>query len=90
MDPTDLLNKLCDHPFKPFRVHLSDGSEIDVVEPGMVIVSDTSAVLPDMWAGKDDLGRPLARHWRTIALDQITQFVDLPIPRNGKNRSRKK
>ena len=70
MRAEDLLDRLEDHPFKPFRVHLSDGTALDVAEPGMVIVGKSSAVLPSRF-GKDEEGRRLAEHWRTIALVHI-------------------
>ena len=46
MSNHDLLRKLNDAPFKPFRLKLSNSTAIDVLEPGSVIVGDTSAVLP--------------------------------------------
>lgn len=34
----DLYRKLDDQPFQPFRIRLSNGSSIDIIEPGAVIV----------------------------------------------------
>jgi hypothetical protein len=87
MTPADLLNRLNDRPFKPFRVHLSDGSVLDVTNPGMVILGETSVVLPTMW-GNDVDGTRLARRWRTLALAHITQFSDLESS-NGTKGKRK-
>jgi hypothetical protein len=87
MTSADLLNRLNDRPFKPFRVHVSDGSVLDVTNPGMVILGETSVVLPTMW-GDDVDGTRLARRWRTLAFAHITQFSDLESS-NGKKGKRK-
>ena len=42
----DLINRLHDEPFRGFRIHLSDGSSIAIMEPGMIIVGPSSVVLP--------------------------------------------
>ena len=82
MRTEDLTNRLEDRPFRPFRIHLSDGSNLDVNQPGMVIVGRSTAVLPTRF-GQDEEGRPVAERWRTIALMHIVLFSDLidrPIP----------
>ena len=83
MRAADLTRKLEDAPFRPFRIHLSDGRELDVRNPGMVIVGMSSAVLPSEF-GKDEEGRRIARDWKTIALAHIVQFSDLD-DRGGAN-----
>jgi len=88
MRPEDLLKRLHDHPFKPFRVHLSDRTTIEVAEPGMVIVGRTTAVLPTRFARRGD-GYRIAEDWRTIALLHIVQFSDLR-DRAGGGRKRRK
>lgn len=85
MRPADLLNRLSDEPFKPFRIHLSDGSQLDVSDRNMVIVGHSSAVLPSAF-DKDEEGHRLAKNWRTIALVHIVQFSDLDEKTNGKRR----
>ncbi len=89
MTKRDLLDRLNDQPFKPFRVHLSDGSRLDVTQSGMVIVGDTSAVLPSVWA-KDEEGYRFAKHWRTIALAHIVQFGEIEETVEGKRKRRPK
>ena len=88
MRTEDLLNRLQDHPFRPFRVHLSDGTTLDVPDGGMVIVGKSSAVLPSRF-DHDEEGRRIAARWRTIALIHIVQFSDLDEPVNGKGRKRR-
>jgi hypothetical protein len=85
--PEDLLNRLYDHPFRPFRIHLSDGSALDVPEPAMVIVGRSTAVLPSRY-GRDAEGRRLAEHWRTVVLVHVVQFSDLDEKRNGRRRKK--
>lgn len=82
MRAKDLLNRVNDHPFRPFRVHLSDGTAIPITEPGMIIVGPSSAVLPTEY-GKAD-GERVATRWRTVALAHMVQFVDLDEPVAGK------
>lgn len=86
MRAADLLRRLDDKEFKPFRVHLSDGTKINVNQPGMAIVGLSSAVLPTKFTSAE--GRRVAFNWRTIALSHIVQFSDLPARRNGKGRAK--
>jgi len=76
MSNHDLLRKLIDVPFKPFRLKLPNSTAIDVTEPGSVIVGDTSAVLP-VDAYVDAEGFRIVRNWKTIALSHIVEFSDL-------------
>lgn len=85
MKSRDLLNRLDDEPFKPFQIHLSDGTRIDVPAAGMVIVGETSVVLPTSFK-KDEDGRLIAHNWRTVALAHMVQFSDLGKSVNGKKR----
>ncbi len=88
MRPADLLNRLHGEPFRPFRVHLSDGTSLDVPEPGMVIVGKSSAVLPSRFE-RDEEGRRIAARWPTISLLHIVQFSDLDEPTDGHGRQAK-
>ena len=80
------MRRLTDLPARPFRIHISDGTELELTQPGMVIVGETSAVLPTLF-GTDADGYRYAKNWRTVALDHITQFSDVPAS-NGKRRKR--
>ena len=88
MRAADLTRKLEDRPFKPFRIHLLDGTLLDVQEPGMVIVGMSSAVLPKAY-GVDEDGRRILRDWRTVALSHIVQFTDLRDHGRSNGRRRK-
>ncbi|RIK62412.1 MAG: hypothetical protein DCC65_17610 [Planctomycetota bacterium] len=85
MRAEDLLDRLEDRPFKPFRIHLSDGTMLTVPNAGMVIVGRSSVVLPSKFE-RDSEGRMLARHWRTISLLHVVQFSDLDERSNGRRR----
>ena len=87
MTRSDLLRRLNDSPFTPFRVHVSDGAVLEIRHPNMVIIGDTSAVLPTMWAN-DEEGELYPKRWRTLALAHLTQFSDMEGS-NGKRRKRK-
>lgn len=89
MAPQDLVNKLHDEPFKPFRVRLSNASTIDVLEPGSVIVSPTSAIMPLEYV-EDERGLKLVLRWKTVALSHMVEFVDLDIKGNGSKRRGRK
>jgi hypothetical protein len=87
LGPRDLLNRLHDEPFKPFRVRLSNATAIDVLEPGMVIVGPTSAILPTEFV-KDQYGDRLVIRWKTIAIGHIVEFSDIDSRANGKGKKR--
>ena len=83
MTRSNLAKRLHNPPFRPFRVHLSDGTVLDVVQPGMVIVGETTAILPTLFI-KDEDGYQFAKKWRTISVDHITQFSDIEPEPGGK------
>jgi hypothetical protein len=86
MSPQDLLNRLHDVPFKPFRVRLTNNTVIDITDPGLVVVGPTSAVMPIQTA-KDDFGYTLVTQWRTIALSLMMEFADIEPPKSTRKRS---
>ena len=88
MTSHDLLRKLQDQRFKPFRIRLSNASTIDVMEPGTCIVGESSAVVPtDSYV--DGEGYRIIRNWRTISIGHIVEFSDLHVKENGLKRKRK-
>ena len=88
MSPQDLVNKLHDRPFRPFRVRLSNSNTIDVLDPGSVIVSPTSAIMPLEYV-EDEHGLKLVLRWKTVALSHMAEFIDLDEKANGSKRRRK-
>ncbi len=89
MTSSDLNLRLHDAPFKPFRIHLSDGSTIPVSNGGLMLVGETSAVVPTEM-GHDSQGFPLVKRWRTVALAHIVQFSDIDEPVTGKCPKKRK
>jgi hypothetical protein len=87
MRAPDLIRKLHDHPFRPFRIHLSDGTAIPVREPLMITVGRSSAVVPTEFGMMD--GEKVVERWRTIAIDHVVRFADMDEPMTGK-RPRKR
>jgi len=87
MRPIDLQKRLEDQPFRPFRIHLTDGTLIDVREPRMVIIGIATAVLPLRFKTDSD-GARVADDFRTISLRQIVQFSELNTRANGHRKRR--
>jgi len=83
----DVFNRINDRPFRGFRIHLSDGSAIAVIDPQMRILGPSSAVLPTEYGTED--GERAATRWRTVAFAHMVQFSDLDEPVSGKRRKKK-
>jgi hypothetical protein len=81
----DLHRKLNDHPFRPFRMKLVNNSTIDILEPGMAIIGQSSAIVATR-TERDDLGVRVALDWKTISIAHILEFSDLKNLRNGSKR----
>jgi hypothetical protein len=84
----DISHRLNDIPFKPFRIHLSDGSSVIVRDSGGAILGQSSVVLPTEY-DKDEEGFRFAKHWRTIAYSHMVQFREVDETVEGKRRKRK-
>jgi YD repeat-containing protein len=72
----DLLRRLDDQPFKPFRIRMVNNTVFDVLDAGMVIVGQTSAVIVTQY-DRDEQGRRVAADWRTISIGHIIEFADI-------------
>lgn len=83
----DLLNKLHDQPFQPFRVRLSNASTMDVLNPGTVVVGPSSAIMP-LETVLDEHGYNLVTRWRTVALAHMVEFTDIDPPKSASRRKR--
>ena len=86
MTARDLLNKLHDRPFQPFRVKLSTNSTIDVLDPNTVIVSPSSAIMP-IETMVDEYGYYLVTRWRTVALAHMVEFIDIDPPKSKRKKA---
>jgi hypothetical protein len=83
----DLFRKLDDQPFQPFRIRMSNGSAIDILNSGAIIVSQTSAIVPTDTV-VDDRGRKVARDWKTISIAHIVELINLNEKESGPKRKR--
>jgi hypothetical protein len=88
MSPNDLNRKLDDQPFKPFRIRLVDNPTYDIVDPGMVIVGDTSAVIATRNI-RDESGHRVTTDWRTVPIRHMLEFSDLVARISGGKGRRK-
>lgn len=75
MTQDHLDRRLDDLPFAPFRLHLSEGTVIDVSDPTHVLVSPSTVYLPSRYQDREDAREP--SRWRTVALAHIVMFSDL-------------
>jgi hypothetical protein len=76
MTSKDLIRKLDDKPFKPFRMRMVNNQAYDVRDPGMIIVGETSAVVATRDV-RDPQGHTVTTDWRTISIDHIMEFADI-------------
>jgi hypothetical protein len=83
MQPVEINHRIYDMPFRPFRIQLIDGSSIPVTNAGMLLVGESSVILP-VELGNDSEGYPLVKRWRTVALSHMVQFSDIDEPVSGK------
>ena len=83
----ELLNKLHDEPFQPFRARLSNNTVIDILDPNTVVVGPGSAITP-IETIKDSSGYYVVSRWRTVALSHIIEFVDIGPPTRGTKQKR--
>ena len=63
MRPQDLLEMLHTRPFRPFRIHMTDGRAYDIVHPEAVLVLRSRAVVglrPDPETGVPDRSEEIA------------------------------
>lgn len=74
MRQSDLLNALRERPFRPLRIHLSDGTVFDVDHPEMVMVGRSSAMV---FFPPDDQDPPAFDRYEIVALSHISRMVPL-------------
>jgi hypothetical protein len=87
MTDRDLLNKLHDEPFQPFRARLSNNTTIDVLDPGTVVVGPSSAIMP-IESTLGEHGYYVVTRWRTVALSHIVEFIDIDPPKASGRKKR--
>lgn len=81
----DLQAKLHDNPFKPFRIRLVNNTIYDVLEPWMIIIGESSAVVVTR-VRKDDRGYETAQDWRTISISHILELSGIELKERDRER----
>lgn len=84
----DLLRKLDDQPFKPFRIRLVNNTTYDVLDPGMIIVGDSSAVIATQNI-RDESGHRVTTDWKTVSIHHMLEFADIDAKSNGGKRKKR-
>lgn len=77
MGQDDLIKVLQDAPFRPFRIHLSDGRSLEVRHPELVLVSRRSAHVFFPSARRPP---PAYDDYQIVALRQITSLEPVDTP----------
>jgi hypothetical protein len=72
----DLVRRLNDAPFKPFRIRMVNNTVYDVLDAGMIIVGQSSAVVVTQQM-RDAEGHRVATDWRTVSIAHIIEFADI-------------
>jgi hypothetical protein len=85
MTYVDLQQKLHDRPFRPFRIRLVNNTVYDVLEPWMIIIGDSSAVVVTR-VRKDDRGYETAQDRRTISISHIIELSDVDSKERDRER----
>ena len=85
MTSNDLVKKLHDYPFKPFRIRMVNSTVYDVLAPCMMVVGESSAVVANE-TGKTDRGYDIALDWKTVSIHHMMEFADLPASSKGTKR----
>jgi len=83
----DLYRRLNDHPFRPFRIRMVKSTVYDILHPWMVVVGDSSAVVVTQ-TRKDEQGAEIAADWKTVSIQHMMAFSDLPSRSNGAKKKR--
>ncbi len=81
----DLQRKLHDKPFRPFRIKLVNSTVYDILEPWMITIGDTSAIIVTQ-VRKDDQGYETAMDWRTVSISHMLEFSDIEVKSQQRKR----
>jgi len=76
----DLIEKLQESPFRPFRLCVSDGGTFDIRHPEMLMVTKHSAIVGMLETGENgDSGQryPIIERYTDIDLLHVTRVEEL-------------
>ena len=83
----DLVEKLRQSPFRPFRLYMSDGGTFDIRHPEMLMITRHSAVvgmLEGRGNGNSGEGYPRIERYTDIDLLHVTRVEQLSESRGQK------
>lgn len=83
----DVLARMSDNPFKPFRLKLVNNSTCDIWQPWMLMPGETRAVVA-IESRQDRRGRDFATEWKTISISDILEVSDLEPRPDGSRKKR--
>ena len=84
MTYVDLHHKLDDAPFKPFRIKMVNSTSYDILQPWMIIIGESSALIVTQ-VRKDDRGYNVSE-WRTVSISHMLEFSDLDAKQQGNEK----
>ena len=87
MTYVDLQRRLHDNPFRALRIRMVNSSTYDILEPWMVMVGETSAVIATQ-TRKDDRGFEVAMDWKTVSIAHMLELSDLNPPKSSGRQKR--
>jgi hypothetical protein len=73
----ELLRRLRQRPFEPFRIHLTDGRTLDVRYPDLNLVVPSYALIG---VPEPNVPDPFADHWIPVEWEHIRQIESCPTP----------
>lgn len=82
MNPEALLSELEREPFVPIRLNLSDGTKVEIENPGLSFINNLALYL----ARTDRPNSRLAADFRLISLRHIVSVEQIEPGRNGGHR----
>ena len=86
MTHRDLLRKLNDRPFKPFRIRMVNSTVFDIREPWMIVPGDSSAIILANPVFREEKGYQVVHDWKTVSIHHMLEFSDLDARSNGKRK----
>ena len=86
----DLLRKLNDNPFKPFRIRMVNSTVFDITQPWMIVPGDSSAIILANPAYVEEKGYQPVHDWKTVSIHHMLEFSDIHSRRNGSTKGKAK
>ena len=84
MNPEALLSELERDPFVPIRLNLTDGTRVDIHNPGLSFINNLALYL----ARTDRPNSRLAADFRLISLRHIVSVAQIDPKANGRRNGR--